>query len=84
MHAPLPPLPLVRLAVDCMGGDHGAAVALPACRAFLDKHPRAELVLVGSAQALSAASDWPRTRCVIASEVVTMADTIEVDRKSVV
>ena len=61
-----------------MGGDHGAAVTLPACRAFLDKHPQAELVLVGSAQALSAASDWPRTRCVIASEVVTMADTIEV------
>ena len=61
-----------------MGGDHGAAITLPACRAFLDKHPQAELVLVGAAQALTAAADWPRTRCVIATEVVTMADTIEV------
>ena len=31
-------LPHVRLAVDCMGGDHGPSVTLPACRAFLDKH----------------------------------------------
>ncbi len=61
-----------------MGGDHGAEVTLPACRAFLVKHPHAELVLVGTAQALSAATAWPRTQCVIASEVVTMADTIEV------
>lgn len=60
-----------------MGGDHGPAVTLPACRAFLDKHPQAELVLVGAAQALHGASGWPRTRCVVASEVVTMADTIE-------
>ncbi len=61
-----------------MGGDHGAAVTLPACRAFLDKHPQAELVLVGAEQALTAAADWPRTRCVMATEVVTMSDTIEV------
>ena len=78
MHASLTPLPLVRLAVDCMGGDRGARVTLPACRAFLDKHPQAELVLVGSADALAAAAGWPRTRCVIATEVVTMDDGIEV------
>ena len=52
-HAPaLAPLTLVRIAVDCMGGDHGAAVTLPACRAFLDKHPQAEMLLGGNAAAL--------------------------------
>ena len=61
-----------------MGGDHGVTVTLPACRAFLDKHPQAELVLVGTASALSAAAAWPRTRCVAATEVVTMDDSIEV------
>ncbi len=76
--ASLPPLPIVRLAVDCMGGDHGAVVTLAACHAFLDKHPQAELVLVGASQALSAAAAWPRTQCVVASEVVTMDDSIEV------
>ena len=34
----------VRLAVDCMGGDHGPKVTLPACRAFLDAYPAAELI----------------------------------------
>jgi glycerol-3-phosphate acyltransferase PlsX len=73
------PLASVRIAVDCMGGDHGPAVTLPACRAFLDKHPAAELVLVGTEQALGApAAALPRTRHVIATEVVTMDDAVEV------
>jgi glycerol-3-phosphate acyltransferase PlsX len=61
-----------------MGGDHGASVTLPACKAFLAKHPQAELVLVGSAQALSAAQGWPRCTHIVATEVVTMDDPIEV------
>lgn len=72
------PLPLLRIAVDCMGGDHGPAVTLPACRAFLDKHPAAELVLVGTESALQAANGWPRCRTVAAAEVVTMDDPVEV------
>ena len=77
--APLPtPLQTVRIAVDCMGGDHGPAITLPACKAFLDKHPAVELVLVGAASALSAASAWPRCTTVVATEVVTMDDPIEV------
>jgi glycerol-3-phosphate acyltransferase PlsX len=77
-HAPAPaPLTLVRIAVDCMGGDHGAAVTLPACRAFLDKHPQAELLLVGSAAALEPARGWPRCRIVAAADVVTMDDSVE-------
>jgi glycerol-3-phosphate acyltransferase PlsX len=71
-------LQTVRLAVDCMGGDHGPAITLPACKAFLDKHPGAELLLVGETAALSAAAGWPRCRIVHASEVVSMDDSVEV------
>jgi len=79
MHPPAPaPLERVTLAVDCMGGDHGPAVTLPACKAFLDAHPQASLLLVGDEQALAAATSWPRTRIVHASEVVTMDDPVEV------
>ncbi len=74
--APLPEP--IRLSVDCMGGDHGPSVTLPACRAFLEKHPAAELILVGRPEALSAAAAWPRCRVVAASEVVTMEDSVEV------
>lgn len=69
---------VVRLAVDCMGGDHGPAVTLPACKAFLLGHPHAELILVGRAEALADAADWPRCRVIAASEVVEMDDPIEV------
>ncbi len=72
------PLERVRLSVDCMGGDHGPSITLPACRAFLDKHPQAELLLVGTADALAPAQGWPRCTLVVASEVVTMHDPIEV------
>ncbi len=68
----------VTLAVDCMGGDHGTAVTLPACRAFLAAHPEAELILVGRADALAEAVAWPRCALVSASEVVEMDDSIEV------
>jgi glycerol-3-phosphate acyltransferase PlsX len=69
---------MVRLAVDCMGGDHGPSVTLPACRAFLEKHPQAELVLVGTAEGLAAAGAWPRCTRVVATEIVTMDDPVEV------
>jgi glycerol-3-phosphate acyltransferase PlsX len=78
LHTPLPPLAQVRLAVDAMGGDHGPSVTLPACHAFLDKHPAAELTIVGLADAIAPARDWPRTRLVAATEVVAMDDAVEV------
>ncbi|MDO8419509.1 MAG: phosphate acyltransferase PlsX [Rubrivivax sp.] len=68
----------MRIAVDCMGGDHGASVTLPACRSFLDKHPEVELLLVGSAAALEPARGWARCTPVVATEVVTMDDAVEV------
>ncbi|HEY0919536.1 MAG TPA: hypothetical protein VGD93_10015, partial [Devosia sp.] len=74
----LPSLPPMRLAVDCMGGDHGPSVTLPACEAFLAAHPEAELILVGRADALAPAAAWPRCTVVAATEVVEMDDPIEV------
>lgn len=69
---------MVRLAVDCMGGDHGPSVTLPACQAFLAAHPQAELILVGRPEALAPARAWPRCTLVEAGEVVEMDDPVEV------
>jgi phosphate acyltransferase len=69
---------VIRLAVDCMGGDHGPAVTLPACRAFLNAHPRAEVFLVGRAADLAAAAGWERCSIVNATEVVEMDDPVEI------
>jgi glycerol-3-phosphate acyltransferase PlsX len=69
---------VVRLAVDCMGGDHGPTVTLPACRSFLEGHPQAELVLVGTPEVLASTRAWSRCRWVEASEVVQMDDSVEV------
>jgi phosphate acyltransferase len=74
-----PPLAgMVRLAVDCMGGDHGPSITLPACKSFLASHPRAELILVGRADALAPAAHWLRCTTVTATEVVEMDDALEV------
>ena len=35
------------IAVDCMGGDHGPTVTIPAALEFLTSHPNATLILVG-------------------------------------
>jgi phosphate acyltransferase len=69
---------VVTLAVDCMGGDHGPSVTLPACRAFLDAHPNAALMLVGRAESMAPAASWARCKIVEASEVVEMHDGLEV------
>ena len=68
---------MTTIAVDCMGGDHGLSVTLPACRRFLEQHPQARLVLVGLPDALKGFSD-PRASVVAATEVVGMDDSIEV------
>ncbi len=68
---------MITIAVDCMGGDHGPGVTLPACRHFLDKHPDVSLLLVGLPQAL-AEFFHARARVVSASEVVAMDDPLEV------
>ncbi|MEO8279102.1 MAG: phosphate acyltransferase PlsX [Ideonella sp.] len=68
---------MVRLAVDCMGGDHGPSVTLPACKSFLDAHSDVELILVGRAELLTTAQNWPRCRIVGANDVVESDDSVE-------
>ena len=68
---------MITLAVDCMGGDAGVRVTLPACRNFLDKHPEARLLMVGQPEALQA-FQHARATLVPASEVVAMDDPVEV------
>jgi glycerol-3-phosphate acyltransferase PlsX len=60
-----------------MGGDHGPRVTLAACRHFLEHHPDAQLLLVGTQESLLALNH-PRARIVHASEVVAMDDSVEV------
>ena len=37
---------MITIAVDCMGGDHGPRVTLPACKRFLERHPEAAPIAV--------------------------------------
>ncbi len=68
---------MITIAVDCMGGDHGPQITLPACRNFLDHNADAALILVGLPDALAGFSH-PRARIVTASEVVAMDDPLEI------
>ena len=43
----------ITIAVDCMGGDHGPSVTVPAALAFLRAYPAARVVLVGQDAVLS-------------------------------
>jgi glycerol-3-phosphate acyltransferase PlsX len=68
-----------RIAIDCMGGDHGPSVTVPAALRFLEDHPGASLILVGREDALlpllGKQSDNPRLRLVHASEIVEMDES---------
>ena len=68
---------MIRIAVDCMGGDHGPVVTLAACRSFLDHHADVELVLVGLPAAMAGFAH-PRAQIITATEVVGMDDALEV------
>lgn len=61
-----------------MGGDHGPSITLPACQEFLATHPQAELLLVGTADAIAPAAGWARCTLVPATEIVAMDDPVEV------
>jgi phosphate acyltransferase len=74
----------IKISIDCMGGDHGPSVTIPAALAFLKQQPEAELILVGLEDALRAelkkhhADANPRLSIKHASEVVAMDDPVEV------
>jgi glycerol-3-phosphate acyltransferase PlsX len=68
----------ITVAVDCMGGDHGPHVTVPAALEFQREHPDVDIVLVGLRDALEAelqahgARPGPRLRVHHAAEVVAM------------
>lgn len=68
---------MITIAVDCMGGDHGPRVTLPACMHFLNLHPDVQLILVGLPESMAGFAHV-RAKVVLASEVVTMDDPLEV------
>jgi glycerol-3-phosphate acyltransferase PlsX len=74
----------VKISIDCMGGDHGPSVTIPAAVSFVKHEPEAELILVGLEDVVRAelkkagASDHPRISIVNATEVVAMDDPVEV------
>jgi glycerol-3-phosphate acyltransferase PlsX len=43
------------VAIDCMGGDHGPGVTVPAALNFQKSHPRSNIVLVGLQESIEAA-----------------------------
>lgn len=68
---------MITIAVDCMGGDHGPRVTLPACTRFLDQHADVQLILVGLPESMAGFAH-ARATVVLASEVVAMDDPLEV------
>lgn len=69
----------IRVAIDCMGGDHGPSVTVPAALAYLEKNREGTLILVGLEDQIRAQlkgdcfSD--RLRVVHASQVVGMDES---------
>lgn len=70
---------MVRLAVDCMGGDKDPQVRLEGCKNFLQACPQAELLLVGLEEVVvPAAKQMKGASPIVATEVVGMDDPVEV------
>ena len=73
-----------KISIDCMGGDHGPSVTVPAALAFLARESQAELILVGREDTIRAelqrhgAQHHARLSIVHATEVVEMDDSLEV------
>src|SRR5690606_17433580 len=72
----------VTVAVDCMGGDHGPHVTVPAALAAIAARTDLNLVLVGLRDAIEAelrvrhAEPGPRLRIHHASEIITMDEPV--------
>jgi glycerol-3-phosphate acyltransferase PlsX len=78
----------VTIAVDAMGGDHGARITVPAAVAYLKKHPNDTIVLVGLPDAIHAelaklsVTTHAHLRIHLASEVVGMDESPQVVLRS--
>jgi glycerol-3-phosphate acyltransferase PlsX len=73
----------IKISIDCMGGDHGPSVTVPAALSFVSQTPDVELILVGREDAIRdelgkhAKKQHSRITIRHASEIVTMDDSIE-------
>src|SRR3990172_10654936 len=71
----------ITVAIDCMGGDHGPHVTVPAALGFLRSHPNASVILVGMKDAIAAelakigAGQAARMNVCHASEIVEMHES---------
>src|SRR5689334_24186517 len=71
----------ITVSIDCMGGDHGPHVTVPAALNFLKSNSDTDIVLVGLRDAIEAelkargAKTGPRLRVHHASEVVAMDES---------
>jgi phosphate acyltransferase len=78
----------ITIALDAMGGDHGAHITVPAAASFLARNPRAKIILVGQEPVLRAEmktaglSSDPRVRVQHASELVAMDESVAVALRS--
>jgi glycerol-3-phosphate acyltransferase PlsX len=63
---------LITVAVDCMGGDHGPHVTVPAALEFQARQSDVELILVGLPDAIQKELKGARARVQAASELVAM------------
>lgn len=76
----------IKISIDCMGGDFGPSVTVPAALSFAAREPDVEFILVGPEDVVQAelakhkafVSLKDRLHLVHASEVVTMDDPIEI------
>src|ERR1035437_9476950 len=74
----------IKISIDCMGGDHGPGVTVPAAISFVKRESDVELILVGLEDAIRnelkthKTANHPRLSIVHATEVVTMDDALEV------
>src|SRR5712692_393010 len=70
----------VRIALDAMGGDHGAAVVVAGANISLERHPDTEFVMIGSRAALEPLlSERPALRAV--SRIVHTDVAVKMDDK---
>src|SRR4051812_34560240 len=73
----------IKISIDCMGGDHGPSVTVPAAISFVNREPDVELILVGLGDVIHVELkkhkflNHPRLSVINASEVVTMDDSLE-------
>ena len=78
----------IAIALDCMGGDHGVHVTVPAAAQFLSRNPEANVILVGDEAAVRTEmarcglTGHPRARVQPASEVVAMDEAVAVALRS--